>query len=163
MGSLPRARPGGLGEEARALVKRREGPARVAPNDGGGEALEPIGHERACADALGGIPRLLRSGEPSDGGREAAAGAGCGIGATEEEFPLKVPSAASSIIMEESTAGIATSTSPGVTVGSETPPKGGWAWRTGMGPAILKGWPPAMGGGGMGATSGMPLFVTEQL
>ena len=31
--------PGGLGEEARALVKRGEGPARVAPNDGGGEAL----------------------------------------------------------------------------------------------------------------------------
>ena len=111
--------------------------------------------------AAGAATAAQGSGEPSTGGREAAAGAGCGIGATEEEFPLEVPSAASSIIMEESTAGIATSTSPGATVGSETPPKGGWAWRTGMGPAILKGWPPAMGGGGMGATSGMPLNVTE--
>ena len=55
MGSLPRVRPGGLGEEARALVKRGEGPARVAPNDGGGEALEPIGHmkELAAHDSYG--------------------------------------------------------------------------------------------------------------
>ena len=38
-GFASESQPGGLGEEARALVKRGEGPARVAPNDGGGEAL----------------------------------------------------------------------------------------------------------------------------
>ena len=50
-------RPEGLSEEARALRDSGEGPARIPPDNGGGDTLEPIAHERGSGPRLAGITR----------------------------------------------------------------------------------------------------------
>ena len=68
-GGAAGGRPEGLSEQARALRDSGESPARIPPDDGGGDTLEPIAHKRSSGPRLvrGAIAALGTGGEPAQG------------------------------------------------------------------------------------------------